>query len=134
VPMMLWSPRLFPHGGRSPIIGSHVDINHTIADVLGIPPTGSWQGRSLFDPARSPHAYFFVANDDYQVGVREDGWKYILHVTSGKEELYDLGSDATEQVNRAVEHPEICKRLRQRLAARAEADRRFFAPLQAAAL
>ena len=24
VPMLLWSPRLFPNGGRSPVIGSHV--------------------------------------------------------------------------------------------------------------
>jgi arylsulfatase A-like enzyme len=129
VPMILWSPRLFPHGGRSPIIGSHVDVNHTIADVLGVPPAGSWQGRSLFDPARRPRAYFFVANDDYQLGVREESWKYILDVTNGREELYDLRTDGDEQVNRAAERPEICKRLRQRLAARADADRRFFSSL-----
>lgn len=129
VPMILWSPRLFPHGGRSPIIGSHVDINQTITDVLGVPPAGSWQGRSLFDPARRPRAYFFVANDDYQMGVREEGWKYILDATNGSEELYDLRTDPNEQANRAADHPEICKRLRQHLAARAEADRRFFSPL-----
>lgn len=130
VPMMLWSPRLFPHGGRSPIIGSHVDLNQTIADVLGVAPAGSWQGRSLFDPGRRPRAYFFVANDDYELGVREEGWKYILNVTSGQEELYDLRTDQEEQVNRAAEHPDVCKRLRQRLAARVEADRRFFTPLR----
>jgi lipoteichoic acid synthase len=126
VPMILWSPRLFPHGGRSPIIGSHVDLNQTIADVLGVPPAGSWQGRSLFDPARRPRAYFFVANDAYQMGVREEGWKYILEATSGREELYDLRTDRDEQMNRAADNREICKRLRQRVAARAEADRRFF--------
>jgi arylsulfatase A-like enzyme len=131
VPMLLWSPRLFPHGGRSPIIGSHVDLNQTITDVLGIPPNGSWQGRSLFDPARRPRAYFFVANDGYQMGVREEGWKYIFDVTNGHEELYDLRVDREERKNLAVEHPEVCKRLRQRLAARAEADRRFFSTLSA---
>jgi arylsulfatase A-like enzyme len=126
VPMILWSPRLFPHGGRSPIIGSHLDLNQTITDVLGVSPAGSWQGRSLFDPARRPRAYFFVANDAYQMGVREESWKYILDATNGREELYDLQTDPDEQMNRAADHPEICKRLRQHLAARAEADRRFF--------
>jgi len=129
VPMMLWSPRLFPNGGRSPVIASHVDLNQTIADVLGISPAGSWQGRSVFDAARSPRAYFFVANDDYLMGVREDGWKYIYDVTNGTEQLYDLRTDRDERVNRAAAEPKICKRLRQRLAARAEADRRFFTPL-----
>jgi arylsulfatase A-like enzyme len=131
VPMIIWSPRLFPHGGRSPIIGSHVDVNHTITDILGVPPAPSWQGRSLFDPERRPRAYFFVANDNYQLGVREDGWKYILDATNGHEELYDLRSDPEEQRNRSAEHPDICRRLRQRLAARVEADRRFFSGLEA---
>jgi lipoteichoic acid synthase len=131
VPMLLWSPRLFPNGGRSPVIGSHLDLNQTIADVLGIAPAGSWQGRSLFDPARRPRAYFFVANDDYQMGVREEGWKYIYNVTTGGEELYNLRTDREERENRATAEPKICKRLRQRLAARAEADRRFFSPLAA---
>jgi arylsulfatase A-like enzyme len=125
VPMLLWSPLLFPHGGRSPIVGSHVDLNQTIVDVLGIPPASSWQGRSLFDPARGSRVYFFLANDDYQMGMREDGWKYILDVTTGRQELYDLSTDHDEQVNVAADHPEVCKRLRQRLAARAEADRRY---------
>jgi len=129
VPMLLWSPRLFPHGGRSPIIGSHVDINQTVTDILGVAPHASWQGRSLFDPQRRPRAYFFVANDGYQMGVREEGWKYILDVTNGHEELYDLRTDAEEQSNVATAHSDICKRLRQRLAARAEADRRFFSTL-----
>jgi len=131
VPMMLWSPRLFPHGGRSPIIASHVDINQTIADVLGIPPAPTWQGRSLFDPQRRPRAYFFVANDNYQLGIREEGWKYILDATNSHEELYDLRADPEERQNVAAEHAEICQRLRQRLAARAEADRRFFSGLEA---
>ena len=39
--------------------------------------------------------------------------------------------EGEERKNLAVEHPEVCKRLRQRLAARAEADRRFFSTLSA---
>jgi arylsulfatase A-like enzyme len=134
VPLMLWSPKLFSHGGRSPVIGSHVDLNQTIGEILGVVPAGTWQGRSLFDPERSGRAYFFAANDDYQMGVREQRWKYLFEATSGREELYDLRVDPKEQKNIAVANPEICRRLRQRLAARAEADRRFFPPLREAAL
>ncbi|MGH7899094.1 MAG: sulfatase family protein, partial [Candidatus Binatia bacterium] len=129
VPMMLWSPRLFPRGGRSPIIGSHVELNQTIADLVDQPAAGSWQGRSLFDPQREPRAYFYVANDDYLLGIREDRWKYILDVTDAHEELYDLRTDRDEKRNVAKRHPEICRRMRQRLAARVEADHRFYAPL-----
>jgi arylsulfatase A-like enzyme len=102
-----------------------------VTDILGLPPDGSWQGRSLFDPLRRPRAYFFVANDGYQMGIREDGWKYILDVTNGHEELYDLRVDREERSNVAATHADMCKRLRQRLAARAEADRRFFSTLPA---
>ncbi|MET0151912.1 MAG: hypothetical protein ABW298_04820 [Candidatus Binatia bacterium] len=42
-----------------------------------------------------------------------------------RQELYDLRTDRDEQVNVAAPHPEVCKRLRQRLAARAEGDRRY---------
>jgi hypothetical protein len=72
-----------------------------------------------------------LANEDYKVGMREDGWKYILDVTNGRQEFYDLRIDHDEQVNVAAAHPEVCKRLRLRLAARAEADRRYRAPAAA---
>lgn len=132
VPMMLWSPALFPRGKRSSVIGSHVDLNGTVAELLGIPAAESWQGQSLFAADRRPRAYFFVANDNYLLGVREDHWKYIFDATNGREELYDLEADPEERHNLKDERPELCRRLRQRLAARVEAGHRFYAPLMAA--
>ena len=41
----------------------------------------------------------------------------------GVEQLYDLDRDPTEQHNLAMRHPDRCARLRQRLAARTEANR-----------
>jgi arylsulfatase A-like enzyme len=114
---MIWSPSLFPKGQRVDTIASHVDINPTIADLLGLPPRDSWDGRSLFSPHRVPRAYFYAANDDYLLGVRENDLKYIYNVTRGREELFDLSRDPDEIHNIAAVHPDTCRTLRQRLAA-----------------
>jgi arylsulfatase A-like enzyme len=117
VPLMLWNPRLFPSGRRVATIGSHMDLNPTIADLLGFAPSGDWQGRSLFDPARPPRAYFVASVGDYLFGVREERWKYILNTTRGREMLFDLARDPDEQRNLAAAERERCRRLRQRIAA-----------------
>jgi lipoteichoic acid synthase len=117
VPLMIWNPRLFPAGRRSATVTSHVDLNPTIAHLLGFPPDPSWEGWSVFAADRPPRAYFYAANDAYLLGVREDRWKYILNATRGSEELFDLASDADEQANLAAAHADRCRRLRQRLAA-----------------
>jgi arylsulfatase A-like enzyme len=132
VPMLVWNPKLFKKGERSRSVGGHVDINPTIADVLGVPPSPSWRGRSLFDPRRSGRAYFYAANDDYLLGVREGKWKYVYNATRGRDELFDMEADPDELKNVAREHPELCQRLRQRLAAWRDDTGRHLAQIRAA--
>ena len=117
VPLIIWNPRLYPRGERTDIVGGHVDINPTVADLMGWPASPTWQGRSLFDPARPPRTYFYAANEDYLLGVREGSWKYIYNATRGRQELYDLARDPDEKENRATEDPARCRTLRQRVAA-----------------
>lgn len=117
VPLVLWSPRLFPGGGRPATVGGHVDLSPTVLDLLGIPAPASWEGRGLLAPGRPPRAYFYAANDEYLLGVREGTFKYVYNATRGREELYDLASDPDEQANVAAQYPEKCRVLRQRLAA-----------------
>ena len=117
VPLMLWNPRLFPTGRRSPTIGGHVDVNPTVLGLLGLPPHVSWQGRSLFDPDRPPRAYFYAARDGYLFGVRDGDWKYTCDTTRGRQELYDLARDPAEQNDLSAAQPERTLRLRRRLAA-----------------
>ena len=117
VPLIVWNPRLVRKGRHLKTIGSHVDINPTVTDLMGLPADDSWHGRSMFDPGRPPRAYFYAANDDYLLGVREDGFKYIFDVTTGREELYDLARDPDEQRNVAGQHPVKCQQLRRRVAA-----------------
>ena len=117
VPLMLWTPRLFPEQQRAQQIGGHVDLNPTLADVLEIEPDAEWQGHSLFDPARPNRAYFMAIAGGDVFGVREGDWKYVYDVTSGSESLYNLRLDPQEQHNFAVGEPERCAELRRRVAA-----------------
>jgi arylsulfatase A-like enzyme len=126
VPLMLWSPPRFRRGARPDAIGSHVDLAPTIADMAGLTPAADWRGRSLFDRSRAPRAYFYVAEDHFRLGVREGEWKYIYDLREGTEELYRLDLDPTEQHNLAAAERARCARLRQRLAAWAEANRRQY--------
>jgi arylsulfatase A-like enzyme len=126
VPLFFWYPRLYRDGARASSVGSHVDLAPTIAELAGLPPAPDWQGRSLFDDSHSGRAYFYVADDEFTLGIREDNWKYIFSLRGGGQELYDLERDPNEQQNLASSQPERCDRMRQRLAAWTEANRRQY--------
>jgi arylsulfatase A-like enzyme len=124
VPLVLWWPGQFKAAPNVSTPVGHVDLTPTLADLLGVAAAPSWQGRSLFDPQRPPRAYFFAADHDYLLGVREDDWKYVYNATTGFEELYDLREDRNEQTNLAPKNSERSRRLRQRLAAWLDQSRR----------
>ncbi len=126
VPLMFWYPRMYRTPVRPKTIGSHVDLAPTIAELIGAPAAPDWQGRSLFDERHPSRAYFYVAEDHFRLAVREGNWKYIYGVRDGRDELYDLDADPLEQRNVAEQHPDRCDRLRQRLAAWTEANRRQY--------
>jgi len=126
VPLLIWSPRRYPVQVHLPVIGGHVDLAPTIAELTGVPAAADWQGRSLFDPSHPPRAYFYVAQDQFKLGIRENEWKYIYDLRAGTDELYNLAHDPDEQRRVTTEPPERSARLRQRLAAWAEANRRQY--------
>ena len=126
VPLMFWSPRMYRTPLRAKTIAGHVDVAPTIAEMAGVTAAADWQGRSLVDARQSHRAYFYVAEDSFTLGVREENWKYIYNLRDGVEELYDLERDPTEQHNLATTQPDRCVRLRQRLAAWTEANRRQY--------
>ena len=117
VPLMIWNPRLFPDARRAATIGGHVDLNPTIADLLGVEPDNAWQGHSLFDPDRPNRAYFMAMAGGNVFGVREGDWKYMYDVTTAGESLFHLRLDPDEQHDFAASEPAIALRLRQRVAA-----------------
>jgi phosphoglycerol transferase MdoB-like AlkP superfamily enzyme len=126
VPLMFWFPRRYRAPVQSSVVGGQVDLAPTIAELAGLPAAADWQGSSLFDSRHPPRAYFYVAQDEFKLGVRDGNWKYIIDLRAGAEELYDLEHDPTEQHNVAAADPVRSARLRQRLAAWAEANRRQY--------
>ncbi len=102
-----------PH--RQPDSVSLLDVVPTILDALDIPQDrhGPTEGRSLrpfLDAARQDQLPALRADlrdrpllsghmmfDTERWGVVQDGWKYILHTVSGREELYHLTVDPAER-------------------------------------
>jgi arylsulfatase A-like enzyme len=134
VPLLIWYPRAYRTAARSTTIGSHVDLAPTIADLADVPAAPDWQGRSLLDPAHPPRAYFYVAEDHFTLALRDGDWKYIFDLREGAEELYDLSRDPIEQHNLAAKQRERSARLRQRLAAWTDANRRQYDKVGSAVL
>lgn len=130
VPLLLWFPRAFRSPVRSKTVGGHVDLAPTIAALAGFPPAPDWQGRSLLDSQHPRRAYFYVADDQFRLGVREENWKYIYDLRDGTEQLFDLDRDPLEQRSLASSEAERCARFRRRLAAWVEANRRQYERLK----
>jgi len=127
VPLVIWWPRRYRTETHAPVIGGHVDLAPTIAELAGVPPPPDWKGRSLLDPAHPPRAYFYVAQDEFKLGLRESEWKYIFDLRAGTDELFNLARDPDERTPLEGEEARAA-RMRQRLAAWAEANRRQYEP------
>src|SRR5262249_37337876 len=87
VPPLIWPPPRSPAETHLPAVGGPVDLAPTLAELTGVPPAPDWQGRNLFDRAHPPRAYFYVAQDEFKLGIREGDWKYIFDLRSGTDEL-----------------------------------------------
>jgi arylsulfatase A-like enzyme len=124
VPLVLWNPVLFAGGGRLSRVGTHVDLNATLADILGIVPPEQWEGRSLLAEAAPAPAYLYAAGwGENLMGVRDGDWKYVFDARQGRDELYNVRADQDEQINVVAANPELALRLRQKLAARLHVDK-----------
>jgi phosphoglycerol transferase MdoB-like AlkP superfamily enzyme len=125
VPLMLWNPRLFPKGQRIDRVGGHVDLNPTVAHIIGIDPPADWQGASLFSPDHPDRAYLLTDMSGYQFGVVDDQHKYIMFLSDGYERLFDLKRDPKELRDISIESPEVASQLRSRVSAFVHAEDQY---------
>jgi glucan phosphoethanolaminetransferase (alkaline phosphatase superfamily) len=125
VPLMIWNPRLFPAAQRFAQVGGHVDINPTLAQILGIEFPPDWQGASLFSPDHPGRVYMLADLSDYQFGLTDNRYKYIYHFTDAFERLFDLTQDPLEQRDLSAEHPEITGAFRARVSAFVHAEEEY---------
>jgi arylsulfatase A-like enzyme len=128
VPLLLINRRLF-HGERDSTVAGLIDLAPTILDLLGYPLPARWQGRSLFDQERSGRVYFFAPYSSVYFGYREGSRKFIYNASYDTAELYDLRTDPLEQVNLAPRNAEAVAAGRDRLAAWARYQERYYAGL-----
>ncbi|MFC2171845.1 sulfatase [Acidobacteriota bacterium] len=54
----------------------------------------------------------YLKAGDEQTGLRSEGWKYLVNMNTGAEELYNLKFDPHEMKNMAGQNPEIAERFR----------------------
>lgn len=84
---------------------SHLDIAPTILDAIGYrPPRHHFQGQSMLNPTDPSRPIYLVQpyNGTY-LGIVEYPMKYVRHLRSGTEMVFDLQSDPQEGKNIATE-------------------------------
>jgi choline-sulfatase len=126
VPLMFSLP-----GSKSPKVFQSqvgtINILPTLLDLTGIPATSAlkkqMQGRSLAKALQSgqwPGEDVFSETDyrgyTHKRSLRtSDGWKYVMTLESGQEELYDLHVDPKESQNKALVEKSMLAKLKAKL-------------------
>lgn len=102
-PFLLIAPGRFKPGRITDRAYSQMDIAPTLLDLVGIrPKRHHFRGVSMFS-GKPQHPIFLIQpyNGTY-LGVIEGGrWKYVYHLRSNREYLYDLRDDPDERNNLA---------------------------------
>lgn len=98
-----------------------VDIAPTVVDRLGLPVPQGWESRSLLNPEVKRHSYHQTERERPWRAVIERTdraiYKYLRSEEDGREELYELLSDAGERHNLIGKaDPAVVRRLRATLA------------------
>jgi arylsulfatase A-like enzyme len=115
VPYLIVAPGLVREPIRVSRVASLIDTAPTILDLLGLPAPAEYQGASLL--ASRPQMALFYA--DYSLGLlglRDNRWKLVYELVSGRARLFDLVTDPSETRDVASQHPErvelYCEHLR----------------------
>jgi arylsulfatase A-like enzyme len=114
VPFIVAAPGLLQTQRRVQKVVSLVDTAPTMLDLLGVSPPEEYQGRSALDD--TPEMALFFA--DYSIGMlglRDQKWKFIYELDSGRSKLFDLNLDPFEKSDRSSEHPDRTRWYRQNL-------------------
>lgn len=109
IPCMLFNPILFK-GQYDNNIHGLIDIDVTIAHLLGLQKPKEWQGKSLFDTTKNGRTFFISPYTDLILGTRNEHWKYIYNADTKENELYNLETDPEELFNVSYRYPEVVKK------------------------
>jgi hypothetical protein len=98
--LILWNGHLAPRRIRGER-WSQLDIAPTVLDLLGIDTPNHFMGRSIlrgWDPKRD-RVHLVQPFDGVHLAAIAGNLKYVLHVASGRESVYDLSRDPHEDVD-----------------------------------
>jgi arylsulfatase A-like enzyme len=112
VPFLLVLPNL-DHQIRVHRSVSLIDLPGTICDLIAIDPPAQWQGGSAL---RKAGMSLFLT--DYSLGLlglRDNDWKFIYQIESGRGQLFNLNEDPGETIDLAGTQPQRCEQYRKRL-------------------
>jgi len=110
-----------------------LDVAPTLIDLTGISPGEKYlsqeRGKSLLqylETGKGGAQDVFMETDyrnyTHKRGIRTaDGWKYIVTMETGKEELYNLKSDPRESENILMQYPDVVSELKQKVTTHIEA-------------
>jgi Sulfatase len=116
VPLIFWAPGFYTGQHHTNPVG-HVDINPTLAQMLGTPIPRAWQGCSILSPNHPGRVYMIADRDGFQFGIMDNSLKSIFYATAGYEQMFNLKSDPLEQHNLAYKEKERASELRSRISA-----------------
>lgn len=109
IPCILFNP-VFYKGQYDNNIHGLIDIDVTIANLLGLQKPKEWQGKSLFDTTKDGRTFFISPYTDLILGTRNKNWKYIYDADTKENELYNLATDPKELFNVSDRYPEVVKK------------------------
>jgi arylsulfatase A-like enzyme len=116
VPGLLWGAGI-PKGRTIDALASHIDIAPTLLDLAGLPPKPDAQGESLkpllTGRKRSVHTCLFHEVDILEPlrAVRDEWYKLILNLRTGRKQLFDSRNDPGDQRDIAEREPDVVARL-----------------------
>lgn len=127
-PMIVRAPGVTKAGAVCDDYVTSTDFYPTILELAGLPsrPKQHLDGKSFVKLLRGEQQdrgaiYWHYPHYGNQGGspsgaVREGRWKLIEHYETGRVELFDLKADVGEHKNLAENHPDICEKLKEKLA------------------
>lgn len=122
MPLIVWSPSIFPGGKVVDALVQHADFLPTIAELAGFEPPERQDGISLVPLMRGDkkdgHEFVILSECIWQArcGIRTSQYKFMKSIDSEvfnlpQRELYDLHGDPKELRNLYEEHSELAKEL-----------------------
>ena len=105
IPYLIAAPGLIETPIRITRVASQIDTAPTVLDLLGLSQPAAYQGRSLLDPAVGM-ALFCTDYSQGFLGLRDERWKLIHALDSGRSKLFDIQADPDEKTDLAEQYVE----------------------------